>query len=698
MSANLDDRNTKTVSDSERQLKAFVDATSDIIYEMGADWQQMLFIKGKDFLATTEDPRTGWTGIYIPEEEKPRVWETIEKAIQTQSIFELEHRVFRLDGSIGWTFSRAVPIKDDDGKIIKWFGVASDITYRKRREENLAFLAEISQNLAHLTSSEDTMRILGARIGEYFNLSRCLFAEVVGTDLVRIMSDWYRPQFQSMVGDVPLSQFVSEMYRDMSYRGEAIVVDDVYHTPLANGKELEDNFHILSFVNIPLLVEGDWRFILGIYDDKPRIWREDEVELLQELTQRIWTQLERTRTDEALSASEQKYRTLFNSIDEGFCTIEMLYDDSGKPYDYRFLEMNPAFAKQTGLENVAGKTILSLAPQHETFWFERYGEIARTGIPQRFEHQASALNRWFDVFAFRIGHPNDHKVAVLFTDTTQRKSTENALRDFADTLETKVLERTAELQKSESELQDSNRQLQNSITQLESFNHIASHDLQEPLRKIQIFASRLSDDTATSEKKNTYLAGINSASSRMRELIDDLLVYSRLGKGKGNFVLTDLNVVVDHVRSEFEVMIAEKKAVIESDDLPTIMAVPFEMRQLFANLISNSLKFNLGIPKIKISCSILSPDQLKGIFKFKNPGDHVEIKVSDNGIGFDNQYSEKIFGLFQRLPSADTFAGTGIGLSIVEKVMKDHGGYISASGEEGNGSVFKVYLPIEQKS
>src|SRR5205807_7611138 len=137
---------------------------------------------------------------------------------------------------------------------------------------------------------------------------------------------------------------------------------------------------------------------------------------------------ELTTANHALRESEKKYRTLFDSIDEGFCTIEVLFDGNDNPIDYRFLEVNPSFEKQTGIQNAQGRRMREIAPQHEEHWFEIYGRIALTGEPVRFEGQAAQLQRWYDVYAFRTGEPAERKVAILFKDITERKQAEAELR------------------------------------------------------------------------------------------------------------------------------------------------------------------------------------------------------------------------------------------------------------------------------
>jgi len=261
-----------------------------------------------------------------------------------------------------------------------------------------------------------------------------------------------------------------------------------------------------------------------------------------------------------------------------------------------------------------------------------------------------------------------------FTDIHERKT-------FADKLEAEVAQRTFELEKSNKEL--------------ESFNYIASHDLQEPLRKIQTFILLLQKSLHDEEALKKYIDKITISAQRMSQLIQSVLDYSRLSQTTTRFEQTDLNKILENVELDYEIMIAEKEAVINSDRLPVIKAVPLQMQQLFSNLISNSLKFNDSTPVINISSSIVTGKEISTSHEVNKKQKFAEIKFSDNGIGFEQQYSEQIFKLFQRLHNRAEYSGTGVGLSIVSKIVEAHNGFIKAESQNNNGATFIIWLPVE---
>ena len=246
------------------------------------------------------------------------------------------------------------------------------------------------------------------------------------------------------------------------------------------------------------------------------------------------------------------------------------------------------------------------------------------------------------------------------------------------------------------ELQERNHELEKSNKELASFNHVASHDLQEPLRKIQTFISRISDaDKAVmSQSANDYITKIQISAKRMRVLIDDLLLFSRTNTTKKEFIKSQLNELLQNAEAELTEIIEDKKAVITVSKLPKLSVIPYQIEQLFINLIGNSLKYSKPnvVPEIVIeSTKVLSEDYSELLDQ--NVKKYHKITFTDNGMGFDPQFKDTIFILFQRLHSKTDYPGTGIGLAICKKIVDNHKGFIMADSEPDKGSVFTIFLP-----
>lgn len=234
---------------------------------------------------------------------------------------------------------------------------------------------------------------------------------------------------------------------------------------------------------------------------------------------------------------------------------------------------------------------------------------------------------------------------------------------------------------------------------LEQFVYIASHDLQEPLRKINIFSDMLQKSNASlTDDSKAYLNKIEKAAQRMSILINDLLEFSKVSSTEKTFVATDLNKILNDIKVDYEVLIKQKNAEITIDSLPVIEAIPLQMNQLFYNLIGNALKFAKADapPEIKISCKMLSPEEIESM-KLNANLSYCNIAVKDNGIGFDQKYALQIFEMLQRLHGKHEYAGTGIGLSLAKKIAENHSGLITASSAENQGAVFNVILPVRRK-
>ena len=324
---------------------------------------------------------------------------------------------------------------------------------------------------------------------------------------------------------------------------------------------------------------------------------------------------------------------------------------------------NPAIAKLTGwkVEDLMGLTeneIFGLpgsngnaekAPGEEVFY-------RKDGTPFAVDYVRTDINE------------NGRKVGsvLIVKDITERKRSDETLA-----------QRAAELARSNAEL--------------EQFAFVASHDLQEPLRKIQAFGDRLKMKCqgAIAAEAHDYLQRMQNAAARMRTLIDDLLAFSRVIRSSEPFVPVDLVKVTKEVLSDLEVRIEKSGAQVEVGDLPTIQADPLQMRQLLLNLLSNALKFQLpdARPVVMIQARI---------FNQPSGEEMCELTVSDNGIGFEEIYLEKIFAVFQRLHGRTEYEGTGVGLAVCRRITDRHHGTITAKSQLGQGSAFIVTLPLRQ--
>jgi light-regulated signal transduction histidine kinase (bacteriophytochrome) len=254
-----------------------------------------------------------------------------------------------------------------------------------------------------------------------------------------------------------------------------------------------------------------------------------------------------------------------------------------------------------------------------------------------------------------------------------------------------------DLKRYEEELKNYIKQLEYSNKELEQYAYAASHDLQEPLRKIRTFGSFLEETQLNKldDKGKDYLNKIVKSAERMSTLINDILTFSSL-KNEAEFVETDLNAIVRNILQDFELLISQKGAEVKVGPLPQIQAVPLHMNQLFYNLINNALKFSHPErnPMIEISSRLLTKEEVIRHPALRPNMTYYEITVSDNGLGFEQAMAEQIFGLFKRLGDRQTFPGSGIGLALCRKVVLNHHGVIYAKGEEGKGASFHIVLPV----
>jgi len=368
------------------------------------------------------------------------------------------------------------------------------------------------------------------------------------------------------------------------------------------------------------------------------------------------TDEKRRAAEQAVRESAQRYRSLFNGMTEGFALHEIICDAKGEPCDYRFLEINPAFERLTGLkrEDVEGKVVSQVLPNNDPIWVEKYGEVALTGQSVHFEHYATPLKRHYEVFAYC---PAPRQFAVLFMDITARKHAEESLR------------RTAE------ELARSNKDL-------EQFAYVASHDLQEPLRMVTGFVELLEKECqgALTADACTYIAYAVDGARRMRTLIDDLLTFSRVTTRAGQLEATRSEEVLEEALAALHFAIQEAGATVTHGVLPTVRADATQLAQVFQNLVGNAVKFRgAEPPRVHVEA--------------RREEGHWLFSVRDNGIGIDPEFRDRIFLIFQRLHTRREYPGTGIGLALCKKIVERHGGRLWVESEPGRGSTFFFTLP-----
>jgi two-component system CheB/CheR fusion protein len=283
---------------------------------------------------------------------------------------------------------------------------------------------------------------------------------------------------------------------------------------------------------------------------------------------------------------------------------------------------------------------------------------------------------------------NEQLILLAIQDVTDRKI-------FEQELEWQVMERTKELKEANLNLQHSNKNLQ-------QFASISSHDLQEPLRKIKTFASILNRQFTShiTDEGKEIIDKIRLSADRMSELIKAVLKYSKIIHAEKQYTATNLDDVLKNVMGDLDLLISETKAELAYTELlPQIDAIPLQMNQLFYNLLTNAIKFRKETvaPRISITSRLLVPEEIKKYPDLKEGVQHIEIQIADNGIGFDQQFGEQIFQIFERLHTPDEFEGTGVGLALCKQIVENHRGHLFAKSKENEGAAFFAILPVNQK-
>ena len=564
----------------------------------------------------------GWQSVHDPK-VLPKVLQRWKESIATGEPFEMEFPLLGADGIFRPFLTRVQPVKDSTGLVLRWFGTNTDISALKQAEKMTAHMAAVVQSADDAIISKDLNGIVQTWNVGAEKIFGYTAEEIIGRNISILIPPGHIDEVPDVLKRISLGEH-TEHFETVRMRKDGTV--------------------------IPVLLTFS-----PIKDASGKIVGASKI--AHDIT-------ERKQAEEALRHSEERYRTLFSTLMEGFCIIEVIFDTEGRPVDYRFLEINPAFEAQTGMQNAQGHLMRELAPDHEAHWFEIYGKIALTGEPAHFVNEARALNRWFDVYAYRVGKPENRQVAIIFNDITAHKRAEEAINKLNDDLLAR------------------NEQLDFANKELESFVYSVSHDLRAPLRHISGFTDLVMRGTADKldEKGKRYLSRIHDGAEKMSRLIDDLLNLSRIAKQE--IQRTELNMSEIATSIVAELREADPASRVEVDIKGSLTA--FADRGLIeialSNLLGNAWKFSAKTEHARIEFGTMEQEGT------------IIYYVRDNGAGFDQQYAGKMFWPFHRLHSEAAFEGTGIGLAIVDRIIRLHGGKVWAEGTEGKGAT--IYFSL----
>ncbi len=673
---------TAELSISEERFRLITNAISDAVWDRDLTtntmWWSDSFFK---WFGYEQEPETAtvqfWKDL-IHEEDRGHVLQVLNEAINRSEPWTVQYRIQNAAGRFISVLDKGMVLQDENGVPYRLLGAIADNSAAEIIQQNKALKAfneELEEMVAQRTADLEAQKKM---LETLFMQAPAMICTLKGPDLE---FDLVNPLYQSLFGKrqikgLPVLKALPEIAGQRIYK----IMREVYETgqPYV-GREMGIN--MARDENKPL-EDVFFNFIYqAIHDDQGKV--DGILVFAYEVTDQVNARKAIQEANKVLLKANEDFQFVTDFVPQMVWVT--LPDGNHVFYSKRWYEytgMTLEASKGEGWNNV-------LHPDDRERAWKVWKRSLETGEEYEIEYRIKGQDgdyRWF--LARAVPMLNEEGEIVKWFGTCTDIHDQKMLHDI---LEQKVAERTRELQRINVELEVSNSELM-------QFASIASHDLKEPLRKITMFSHLMKDRYQEKMEQGAvdFVNKIIASSTRMGNLVNDLLSFTKLSNAEGEFELVDLNAVIEEVLSDLELSIQEKKAVISVDDLPKAEVLTGQMRQVFQNLLSNALKFIRPgvVPEISITARRVS--ELSFIDAYDENGPFVRITIKDNGIGFSNEFSEKIFTIFQRLHTRHKYEGTGIGLAITKKIIAKHQGIIRAIGKEGQGASFIIVIPLNQ--